>query len=240
MLATCRVERREGRHRADAPSAPARSGRGIGQQNVAYPTHESSGSGAGVRERGPWPRAALQPPTTNRVERPNQYVTVARLRRPGSLAAHHFSMRRPPSRLTTEVAADQAHRRSCWWRCCAFPGPSCSGTRCWRRAFPTCGSLDAWIVPETADVAGALAQAGRITTVGETVTRTVRRGCGSPATLLVADDPATRAGGFSAPQARIAPLPRQTAIIHLLEDRRRARAGRPARPADGLHLAAAR
>ena len=95
---------------ADAPSAPARSGRGIGQQNVAYPTHESSGSGAGVRERGPWPRAALQPPTTNRVERPNQHVTVARLRRPGSLAAHHFSMRRPPSRLTTEVAADQGSR----------------------------------------------------------------------------------------------------------------------------------
>ena len=84
--------------------------------------------------------------------------------------------------------------------------------------------LDAWIVPETADqrqaladAAGALAQAGRITTVGETVTRTVRRGCGSPATLLVADDAETHAGGFSAPQARIAPLPRQTAIVHLLD-----------------------
>ncbi len=50
--------------------------------------------------------------------------------------------------------------------------------------------LDAWILPETADqrqaladAAGALAQAGRITTVGETVTRTVRlardpAGCG--------------------------------------------------------------
>ena len=84
--------------------------------------------------------------------------------------------------------------------------------------------LDAWIVPETADqrqaladAAGAFAQAGRITTVGETVTRTVRRGCGSPATLLVAADSGTQAGGFGAPQARIAPLPRQTAIIHLLE-----------------------
>ena len=84
--------------------------------------------------------------------------------------------------------------------------------------------LDAWILPETADqrqaladAAGTLARAGRITTVGETVTRTVRRGCGSPATLLVADDARTHAGGFSAPQARITPLPRQAAIVHLLE-----------------------
>ena len=84
--------------------------------------------------------------------------------------------------------------------------------------------LDAWILPETADqrqaladAAGTLAQAGRITTVGETVTRTVRRGCGSPATLLVADAAETRARGFSAPQARIAPLPRQAAIVHVLE-----------------------
>ena len=84
--------------------------------------------------------------------------------------------------------------------------------------------LDAWILPETADqrqaladAAGALTQAGRITTVGEAVTRTVRRGCGSPATLLVADDAETPAGGFSTPQARVAPLSRQTAIVHLLE-----------------------
>ena len=75
--------------------------------------------------------------------------------------------------------------------------------------------LDAWILPETADQRQALA--GRITTVGETVTRTVRRGCGSPATLLLADDAETRAGGFSASQARIVPLSRQTAIVHLLE-----------------------
>ena len=84
--------------------------------------------------------------------------------------------------------------------------------------------LDAWILPESADqrqaladAAGALAQAGRITTVGGTVTRTVRRGCGSPATLLVADNAETHAGGFSAPQARIAPLPRTAAIVHVLE-----------------------
>ena len=84
--------------------------------------------------------------------------------------------------------------------------------------------LDSWILPETADqrqaladAAGALAQAGRITIVGETVTRTVRRGCGSAATLLVADDTETQADGFTAPQARFAPLPRQAAIVHLLE-----------------------
>ena len=84
--------------------------------------------------------------------------------------------------------------------------------------------LDTWILPETADqrqaladAAGALAQAGRITAVGETVTRAVRHGCGSPAALLVADGAETRAGGFSAPQARFAPLGRQTAIVHLLE-----------------------
>ena len=84
--------------------------------------------------------------------------------------------------------------------------------------------LDAWIIPETADqrqaladAVGALTQAGRITTVGETLTRTVRRGCGSPTTLLVAADGEPRAGGFIAPQARVAPLPRQAAIVHLLE-----------------------
>ena len=84
--------------------------------------------------------------------------------------------------------------------------------------------LDTWILPETADqrqaladAAGALAQAGRITAVGETVTRTVRHGCGSPATLLVADGADTREGGFSAPQTRFAPLGRQAAIVHLLE-----------------------
>ena len=84
--------------------------------------------------------------------------------------------------------------------------------------------LDTWILPETADqrqaladAAGALAQAGRITAVGETVTRAARHGCGSPAALLVADGAETRAGGFSAPQARFAPLGRQTAIVHLLE-----------------------
>ena len=107
--------------------------------------------------------------------------------------------------------------------------------------------LDAWILPETADqrqaladAAGTLAQAGRITTVGETVTRTVRRGCGSPATLLVADAAETHAGGFSSPagphRAPAAPGGHRPRV----GDRRRARAGRPQRPAIGLPLAAAR
>ena len=69
--------------------------------------------------------------------------------------------------------------------------------------------LDAWILPETADqrqaladAAGALAQAERITTVGEIVTRTVRRGCGAPATLLVADDAAPHRPGSRPCRAR--------------------------------------
>ena len=107
--------------------------------------------------------------------------------------------------------------------------------------------LDAWILPETedqrqalADAAGALAQAGRITTVGETVTRTVRHGCGSPATLLVADEAETQcarvqrpAGPVRAPVAPDGHRPR-------VGNRRRARAGRAERAAVGFPLAAAR
>ena len=53
--------------------------------------------------------------------------------------------------------------------------------------------FDAWIYPETTDqrealaaAVTALAQAARIESVRRTVTRTVRRGCGSPAVLLAA------------------------------------------------------
>ena len=59
--------------------------------------------------------------------------------------------------------------------------------------------LDAWVYPETVDqrralatATSALAQALRITTIRETVTRTVERGCGSPGILLVAADPDTK------------------------------------------------
>ena len=84
--------------------------------------------------------------------------------------------------------------------------------------------LDAWIFPETKDqrralaaAGAALAQAGRMTTVSRTVTRTAKRGCGSPAALLIATDSPTEAQDFRAPDARIAPLPRVSAIVHLLE-----------------------
>ncbi len=84
--------------------------------------------------------------------------------------------------------------------------------------------LDAWIFPETKDqrralaAAGvALAQAGRMTKVSRAVTRTAKRGCGSPAALLIATDSPTEAQDFRAPDARIAPLPRVSAIVHLLE-----------------------
>ena len=107
--------------------------------------------------------------------------------------------------------------------------------------------LDTWILPETADqrqaladAAGALAQAGRITAVGETVTRTVRHGCGSPATLLVADGAETREGGFSAPQDPVRAPGAPDGHRPLVGNRRRARAGRAERAAVGLHLAAAR
>ena len=85
--------------------------------------------------------------------------------------------------------------------------------------------LDAWICPETTDqrpalaaATAALAQTGRITTISRIVTRTVHRGCGTPATLLVATDAAgTDAQDFAAPDARIAPLARASAIVHMLE-----------------------
>ncbi len=56
-----------------------------------------------------------------------------------------------------------------------------------------------------------------MTTVSRTVTRTAKRGCGSPAVLLIATDTQTEAQDFRAPDARIASLPRASAIVHLLE-----------------------
>ncbi len=84
--------------------------------------------------------------------------------------------------------------------------------------------LDTWIFPETKDqrhelaVAGtALAQAGRMTAVSQIVTRAVRRGCGSPAILLIATDTPAETPEFRASDARNVPLPRASAIVHLLE-----------------------
>ena len=84
--------------------------------------------------------------------------------------------------------------------------------------------LDAWIYPETADqrqvlaaASTALARAERMTSISRTVTRTVKRGCGSPATLLVATDAKPGAHDFRAPDTAIAPLARTSAIVHMLE-----------------------
>ncbi|MYK88793.1 MAG: serine/threonine protein kinase [Acidobacteria bacterium] len=61
-----------------------------------------------------------------------------------------------------------------------------------------------------------LGQAGQLATVGRTVARTVRRGSGSPATLLPAG--AETAGrGFRTPDAAMPPLPVGSAIVHMLE-----------------------
>ena len=84
--------------------------------------------------------------------------------------------------------------------------------------------LDAWVYPETreqrhtlAAAAAGLARAGSIKTVTRTVTRAVKRGCGSAAVLLVATDPETHADAYHAPDSRVRPLARTSAIVHMLE-----------------------
>ena len=83
--------------------------------------------------------------------------------------------------------------------------------------------LDSWTHPEAADqrralaaAAAALAQAASIVPVARAVTRAVKRGCGSPAVLAVAVDPAD-AETFQGPAAAVTPLARTSAIAHLLE-----------------------
>ena len=53
--------------------------------------------------------------------------------------------------------------------------------------------------------------------VDRTVSRTVRRGCGSPAALLAAVDAGSAARDFVAPGGKAAPLARASAIVHMLE-----------------------
>ena len=84
--------------------------------------------------------------------------------------------------------------------------------------------LDAWIYPEAADqrqtlaaAAMVLAKAERLTTVARTVTRAVKRGCGSPCTLLLSTDAKGGADAFRAPENAMPPLPRTSAIVHMLE-----------------------
>ena len=84
--------------------------------------------------------------------------------------------------------------------------------------------LDAWVFPETVDqrsvlaaAVARLAQAARTAAVGQTVTRTVKRGCGAPAALLSAGSGETGGLDFRAQGGRIPPLPRGSAIVHILE-----------------------
>ena len=84
--------------------------------------------------------------------------------------------------------------------------------------------LDAWFHPDTADqrqilaAAGAtLAKAEGMTSIDRTLTRAVRRGCGSTAWLLATVAATPRANGLGAPGAGVASLPRMSAIVHMLE-----------------------
>ncbi len=84
--------------------------------------------------------------------------------------------------------------------------------------------LDSWTHPEVADqrralaaAAAALAQAGSIRTAARAVTRAVKRGCGSPAVLAAAVDPAADPEAFHVPAAAVTPLARTSAIAHMLE-----------------------
>ena len=85
--------------------------------------------------------------------------------------------------------------------------------------------LDAWVDPETADqrhflpvATAALAKAERMATISRTLTRAVKRGCGSPARLLVADDAQSETCDFEPADAAIAPLSRTAAIVHILTE----------------------
>ena len=89
---------------------------------------------------------------------------------------------------------------------------------------PILRRLDSWTHPEVADqrralaaATAALAQAGSIRTAARALTRAVRRGCGSPAVLASAVDPAADAEAFHVPAAAVTPLARTSAIAHMLE-----------------------
>ena len=85
--------------------------------------------------------------------------------------------------------------------------------------------LDAWVDPETADqrqflavATAALAKAERMATVSRTLTRAVKRGCGSPARLLVVDEAQADTCDFKPADTAIAPLSRTSAIVHILTE----------------------
>ena len=84
--------------------------------------------------------------------------------------------------------------------------------------------LDAWIDPDAADqrrllaaATATLGQAGHIAAVNQTVTRTVKRGCGSPAELLLAGGIGAHGRDYQTQDGLIPPLPAVAAIVHILE-----------------------
>ena len=84
--------------------------------------------------------------------------------------------------------------------------------------------LDAWIDPGTADqwrllasATATLGQAAGLPAVSRTMRRTVKRGCGSPATLLLTGGIETDGRDFRAQDGKFPPLPVVSAIVHVLE-----------------------
>ena len=84
--------------------------------------------------------------------------------------------------------------------------------------------LDSWIDPDAADqrrvlasATATLGQAPGLAAVSRIVTRTVKHGCGSPATLLVAGGIETNGCDFRAQDSRIPHLAAVSAIVHMLE-----------------------
>ena len=82
--------------------------------------------------------------------------------------------------------------------------------------------LDAWIYPDTADqrqtladAATALGKAERIETLSRILSRAAQHGCGAPAALLLTADAA--GPSLDAPDGKVAPLARASAIVHMLE-----------------------
>ena len=89
---------------------------------------------------------------------------------------------------------------------------------------PILRRLNVWAYPETLDQQHVLAattarlvRAEEAGAVHRTVVRAVRRGCGSAAALVAATGPGRHDEAFRAPEARIGPLPRRSAIVHMLE-----------------------
>ena len=144
----------------------------------------------------------------------------------GSRAPRGGSGPRPPSawggwRSVARNVRWARWRRTRSRRGCSLRPPSC----CWGRsaANSSCAALDSWTHPEAADqrralavAAAALAQAGSIRTAARAITRAAKRGCGSPAVLAAAVDPAD-AEAFQVPDAAVTPLARTSAIVHMLE-----------------------